>query len=176
MIKVSQSTPRRMSRNYDYKYQMTNDADDDNVSVNSRSNRQKVNKVLTETVDDKLCFKTKRYDSDAYKMKQVIMFGSGDTGSTIRNAVTGEKYYGHRVGSKREDLYFKTRICTGEFKSDNPVTLFYDSVEQYERHQHCAVDNACRAAFAAKQRVAIVTLDSERETEQSRRRVAAVIN
>jgi len=159
-----------MSRNYDYKH-YTNDADDDNVSVNSRSNRQKVNKVLTETIDDKLCFKTKRYDSTAYKMKPVIMFGSGDTGSTIRNAVTGEKYYGHRVGSRHEDLYFKTRICTGEF-IESP-TLFYDSVEQYERHQCCVTDNALKAKFAAKQRAAMA---DEGLKIVERRRVAAVIN
>jgi hypothetical protein len=163
-----------MSRNYDYKYQMPNDADDDNISVNSRSNRQKVNKVLSETVEDRLCFKTKRFDQSSYKMKPVIMFGSGDTGSTIRNAVTGEKYYGHRVGSRHEDLYFKARICTGEFSE--PATLFYESVEQYERHTQCVVDNDCKAKFAAKQRAATIALDAEREVEHSRRRVAAVVN
>ena len=160
-----------MSRNYDYKYESNNDADDDNVSVRSRSNRQKVNKVLTETVDDKLCFKAKRFDSTAYKMKAVIMFGSGDTGTTIRNAVTGEKYYGHRVGSRHEDLYLKTRVCTGEFSE--PVTLFYDSVDQYERHQHCVVDEDFRKRFAAKQRAAMAD-ESLKVVE--RRRIAAVIN
>jgi len=160
-----------MSRTYDYKYETHNDADDDNVSVNSRSNRQKVNKVLTETEDDPLCFKTKRFDRAAWKMKQVILFGSGDTGTTIRNAVTGEKYYGHRVGSRYEDLYLKTRICTGEFRE--PVTLFYDSVEQYERHMHCAVDNDFRTKFSSKQRAAMA---DENLKIVERRRIAAVIN
>jgi len=160
-----------MSRNYDYKYQMSNDADDDNISVNSRSNRQKVNKILSETVEDRLCFKTKRFDPSSYKMKSMMMFGSGDTGSTIRNAVTGEKYYGHRVGSRHEDLYFKARICTGEFSE--PATLFYESVEQYERHQQCVADNACRAKFAAKQRSAMA---DESLNVVERRRVAAVGN
>jgi hypothetical protein len=159
-----------MSRNYDYKH-YNNDFDDDNISVNSRSNRQKVNKVMTETIDDKLCFKTKRYDSNAYKMKPVILFGSGDTGSTIRNAVTGEKYYGNRVGSRHEDLYFKVRVCTGEFIE--PVTLFYDSIEQYERHQYCVTDNTCKAKFAAKQRSAMA---DEGLKIVERRRVAAIIN
>ena len=104
-------------------------------------------------------------------MKQVIMFGSGDTGSTIRNAVTGEKYYGHRVGSRHEDLYFKARVCTGEFVE--PVTLFYDSIEQYERHQYCVTDNALKAKFAAKQRAAMA---DEGLKIVERRRVAAVIN
>lgn len=160
-----------MSRNYDYKYESNNDADD-NGSV--RSNRQKVNKVLSEAVEDRLCFKTKRYDPSTYKMKQFIMFGSGDTGTTIRNAVTGEKYYGHRVGSRHEDLYFKARDCTGEFSE--PVTLFYDSVEQYERHMMTQVDNEVRMLFVARQRAATIALDAEREAEQSRRRIASVVN
>jgi hypothetical protein len=162
-----------MSRSYDYKYESNNDADDDNVSV--RSNRQKVNKVLTETVEDRLCFKIKKWDPVAYKMKQIIMFGSGDTGTTIRNAVTGERYYGHRVGSWYEDLYLKCRNATGEFGSE-PVTLFYDSVDQYERHMQCILDADSKARIAAKQRAANVALDAERQAQQSRRRVAAVVN
>jgi hypothetical protein len=105
-------------------------------------------------------------------MKPVIMFGSGDTGSTIRNAVTGEKYYGHRVGSRHEDLYLKCRNATGEFGS-NPVTLFYDSVEQYERHMQCTVDADSRARIAAKQRAAMA---DESLNIVERRRVAAVVN
>lgn len=162
-----------MSRNYDYKYESYNDVDD-NMFDNAKSNRQKVNAVLTDTMDDRLCFKTKKFDPTTYKMKSLIMFGSGDSGTTIRNAVTGEKYYGHRVGSKYEDLYFKARNCTGEFSE--PVTLFYDSVEQYERHMLSTVDNDIRMRFAEKQRSATIALEKEREAEQSRRRVAAVVN
>jgi len=51
--------------------------------------------------------------------------------------------------------------------------LFYDSVEQYERHQYCVTDNAIRAKFAAKQRAAMA---DEGLKIVERRRVAAIIN
>jgi len=122
-----------MSRTYDYGYD--NDYDE---NAFSGSNRQKVNKVLTETTDDKMCFKIKRYDAETQKNKTIIVFGSGDQGATIRNAVTGEKYYGHRVGSKNEDRYFKTRLSTGELGLKNSVLLVFILLEPKELN-NCAI-------------------------------------
>ena len=56
----------------------------------------------------------------------------------IRNAITGEYCDGHKVGSQSEYLYFKVGVSNSVTKRPNaqsPVTLFYDSPEQYERHQ-----------------------------------------
>jgi hypothetical protein len=139
-----------MSRTYDYGYD--NDYDE---NAYSGSNRQKVNKVLTETTDDKMCFKIKRYDTETQKDKTIILFGSGDQGATIRNAVTGEKYYGHRVGSKNEDRYFKTRLSTGELGLKNSVLLFYESIEQYERHMTTKLDKQIKVKFAINMRKAL---------------------
>ena len=63
--------------------------------------------------------------------KQVVIeyYSSGPSGSYIRNAQTGI-YTKDIVGSKNEDLYFKVTIADG-----NLLTLFYDSPDQYERHQ-----------------------------------------
>ena len=63
--------------------------------------------------------------------KQVVIeyYSSGPTGSNIRNAQTGV-YTKDIVGSKYEDLYFKVTIANGKL-----LTLYYDSPEQYERHQ-----------------------------------------
>jgi len=63
--------------------------------------------------------------------KQVVIeyYSSGPTGSNIRNAQTGV-YTKDIVGSKQEDLYFKVTLTDNQ-----PLTLFYDSPEQYERHQ-----------------------------------------
>ncbi len=59
---------------------------------------------------------------------------SGDVGSSIRNAVTGE-YYKYKVGTKDEDKLFKITIATGELRNKNGNTLlFYDSPEQCESH------------------------------------------
>ena len=57
-------------------------------------------------------------------------YSSGQIGSRIRNALTGQ-YTKDIVGSKFEDLYFKITLTEG-----NALTLFYDSPEQYERHHH----------------------------------------
>jgi hypothetical protein len=77
--------------------------------------------------------------SDKYMHKVVVngvkrsvnVFSCGDTGSPIRNAVSGH-YYGpkHTVGSVMEDLYFRVscQMSSGRKK------LYFDSPEQYERH------------------------------------------
>ena len=69
----------------------------------------------------------------------------------IRNAVTGLWYRDdhpkckYLVGSRQEDLFFKVRISTGEPEignkenRKNTYLLFYDSPEQYERHQKTTV-------------------------------------
>lgn len=48
-----------------------------------------------------------------YKDKKIGVYTSGDVGSRIRNAETGE-YYNYTVGSKYEDLFFSVRLSTGE--------------------------------------------------------------
>ena len=67
-----------------------------------------------------------------HKNVNINIYSSGETGSNIRNAITGE-YYSDRIGTKREDLYYKIGISTGDIGGDS-VTLFFDSPEQYERH------------------------------------------
>ena len=68
-----------------------------------------------------------------YKTVKVGCYMAGSPGTTIINAVTGQKYPGHFVGKFEEDLYFKVMLCSGE-NGPNPVTLFYDSPAQYEKH------------------------------------------
>jgi hypothetical protein len=95
-------------------------------------------------------------NKDRTVKRKIIVYSSGDVGNTIRNAQFGTKYiynysnYSksyvlsgeinkqsviHKIGSYDEDLYFKVMICTGENKqSHQPITLFYSSPGQYERH------------------------------------------
>jgi len=54
--------------------------------------------------------------------------------TTIRNAITGEKYRGYYVGSNDENLFFKVMNSTAETKNKDPYLLFYDNPEQWERH------------------------------------------
>ena len=63
--------------------------------------------------------------------KMSNIFSSGDIGSPIRNAITGQQYVNkHRVGSVFEDLYFRVSYSIGNERKK----LFFESPEQYERH------------------------------------------
>lgn len=89
-----------------------------------RSNARKVKKFI-ETTSDKNSHKI------THNKKKIVVFTSGDSGSHIRNAVTGATYGGkHIVGSPVEDIYFRVSYCIGnELKK-----LFFDSPDQYEKH------------------------------------------
>jgi hypothetical protein len=65
---------------------------------------------------------------------RIDCYTSGDVGSKIRNAETGQ-IYKYKVGSKDENLFFKVGLPTGELKTKNGSSLlFYDSPEQFEKH------------------------------------------
>ena len=76
-------------------------------------------------------------------------YSSGIIGSTITSATTGIKYQEYNVGGKCEDLFFKVSISTGENKG-NPVTLFYDSPEQFEKHQFVQLSNEVKQKWHDK--------------------------
>jgi hypothetical protein len=123
---------------------------DDNMSivsestctVGSRTNSVKKNqKRITdeEKRSDKgyLCFRVKPTKNVGIRTTKVEMFDSGNcVGNRMRDPISGTRMM-DRVGSKSEYNYFKVRICG--IKSKTPVTLFYDSPEQYERHHKCVV-------------------------------------
>jgi hypothetical protein len=77
-------------------------------------------------------FKSTWTDGKYYKNITVENYGSNISG-IIRNAVTGTKY-NIKVGSKDEALLFKVTNATGFNKRKEPLILYYDSPEQYEKH------------------------------------------
>jgi hypothetical protein len=74
-----------------------------------------------------------------YKKVRVNLYGTGTTGTKIRNAVTGERYE-YKVGSKEQDLFYSVALCTGENGMKESLSLFYDSPEQYENHMFQKID------------------------------------
>ena len=80
------------------------------------------------------------------KRVTIKLYGSGDYGSYIKNAVTGA-YTNHRVGSAAENLYFCVANCTGLDKMHGPVHLYYDTPSQYENHQFTTVDQDTKDAW-----------------------------
>jgi hypothetical protein len=76
------------------------------------------------------CYKIPKKDARGRTVFSTV-YGSGDTGSPIRNAMTGE-YTKYIVGSKSEELFYKVCIALG-FSKDGPITLFYGSRDEYLR-------------------------------------------
>ena len=57
------------------------------------------------------------------------------SGAKIRDAITGEFMQGMVTGRSDEDALFKVRLSTGELGAEaKSCTLFFRSVEEYERH------------------------------------------
>lgn len=88
-------------------------------------------------------------DGKYYNKVTIRMYGSGDYGSYIKNAVTGA-YTNHRVGSEAENLYFCVANCTGLDKMNGPVHLYYDTPSQYENHQFTLVDQEVKDAWLSR--------------------------
>jgi len=84
-------------------------------------------------------------DETGYRSQKKVLieyYASGQTGSYIRNAQTGISTK-DTVGSKSEDFYFKITL-------GNSNHLFYDSPEQYERHQHEKLSMEIKEKWAKK--------------------------
>jgi hypothetical protein len=87
-------------------------------------------------------FKTWR-DGKFYKKPTIECYGSGQIGSQIRNAVTGQ-YYPYRVGEMDESCLFKVIDAVGREGRSDPLMLYYDSPEQYENHQFVTVSQSIK--------------------------------
>jgi hypothetical protein len=74
-----------------------------------------------------------------YKKKRIGVYTSGDVGSRIRNAETGE-YYKYRVGSNYENLFFSVRLANGDCNGKNKLAmLYFTSPIHYAKYLHNAV-------------------------------------
>jgi hypothetical protein len=102
--------------------------DNDNYSIESKTNQKKVKSIIE---DNRLFTLWRRGNNGRMEKKEV--YGTGSTGSTIRNAITGNYYNGDNVGSIVENLYYSVLISTGEC-GKTPATLFFDTPEQYEKY------------------------------------------
>jgi hypothetical protein len=103
----------------------------DTVTQNSETNKKR--KVMDDyKKQDKNYHKISRIFNN--KKKEIELYTSPSTpGLPIRDAITGSRYPNYKVGSKYEDLFFKSKLATGEFSGDEGC-LFFDTPEQFERH------------------------------------------
>lgn len=112
------------------------DDDDDNNSyfTDAWSDYDKNNRVKGKPNETKMADKGYYYYRKWYNQKplKVEMYDSGNSlGYRIRCPLTGSRLSA-RVGSNSEKDFFKVRWCG--LNRLTPVTLYYDSPEQYERH------------------------------------------
>jgi len=100
--------------------------DEENVSVHPEE--------LTDKHYHKIVYPVELYFNEKkrkwMKHKVTRFYSSGDTGSLIRDALTGH-YYNVTVGSLEEENFFKVRMLNKYFEF--PVTAFYSSPEEFER-------------------------------------------
>jgi len=69
------------------------------------------------------------------KFVTIELYGSYCTGTHIRSAVNGFRTP-HIFGSSDEYLYFSVIDANGYGGRKDPLILFFDSPEQYEKHCH----------------------------------------
>lgn len=77
-------------------------------------------------------------DGKYYKRLTIENYGSGSSGTLIRNAITGARY-NISVGSADEDILFKVCDATGPDGRNEPLILYYDTPEQFENHHFTTV-------------------------------------
>ena len=88
-------------------------------------------------------------DGKYHKHITVENYGSGSHRTLIRNAVTGARY-DILVGSIDEDILFKVIDASGRNGRREPLMLYYDSPEQYEKHHLTIVSTEVKQIWLNK--------------------------
>lgn len=110
------------------------------------------------------------------KSHKIEAYSSGDIGTRIRDAITGDRYRNYLVGSRNEDLFFKVRICTGEFGGREGPTLFYSTPEEYERHTRSVVSEEMKNKWLEKKSGADFRNKREVEREEDEDRNYTIVH
>jgi hypothetical protein len=126
----------------DYNYLPEDNSIDDYVSLSSSAstNRKKQRRLLDASLLQDKRFHRFLEPVNGGKPVAVDVYSTSSVpGSPIRGAVTGSKYYQYRTGSVDEYQFFKVTDCRGKTMvgrppNSEPISLFFDSPEQYEKH------------------------------------------
>jgi hypothetical protein len=91
-------------------------------------------------------------DGKYHKNIFIEFYVSGDTGNKIRNAITGYRSC-YKVGSVDEHIFFKVKMVNGECRKGTGYgSLFYDSPEQFEKHQFSILKQEVKDEWYKKQK------------------------
>jgi len=124
------------------------------VNKSERARRKKMLDDIKKSDPGYRCFYTCNENNERLKVE---VYSTDTTpGVKIRDAITGSRF-NQKVGSYDEDLFFKVRMPVF---ADNSVatTLFYDSPEAFERHQHITVKPEEKTRWVEKQQERMYTL------------------
>lgn len=124
-------------------------------TIDGRSKKVKSSIKLTDPGKYKVINNTKNE-----KIKYVCFATDVANHSYIRNAVTGI-IQPHKACTGQQDLYYKVIDVTGlGTPTKYPKHLYYDSPEEYERHQNCAVSISTKKRWYEKYLKAKMKYDS----------------
>ena len=106
------------------------------------------------------------------KQQKIRLFPTRNSpGARMINAITGYPYYDddnqqfpYRVGTKQEDDLFKVRMLDGSCGSGD--LLFYESPDQFERHQHCSLLDNVKKQWLEKNQQYRTQVSRERTRRQ----------
>lgn len=94
---------------------------------------------INENTDSGFCRIIRRKthkNTNRTKRLKLNVYVSGNTGSRIRDAVSGH-FYNDFVGSNSSDNYFRVSLATGEITAKNGLNmLYYISPRSYEEHMN----------------------------------------
>lgn len=131
---------------------MDNDSDCDVSSIKQSNKRNVIDDVKhLDSNYQKYRIPFNKIGSDGKFHRTILIenYGSGRSGTLIRNAVTGSQTDAY-VGSFHQDMYFKVVDVCGRFNRREPLVLFYDSPEQYENHKFVTVDTQVKELWNKK--------------------------
>ena len=144
--------------------------DDVHVSDNESDNDNDTESLVESLADSTACAKRisrrqyqkmlKLSDPDYYvttrrtgsRTKDVELYSTRcNPGHLIRNPISGSRS-NDRVGTKAEHTYFKIRM-TSVGDGVEPVTLYYDSPDTYEKHMHTKVSKNIKKEWRARSNI-----------------------
>ena len=120
---------------YDLNDNLSNSEDssvtDENTISSQLKKRKNFLKELKKT--DKGYHKIKKFIDG--KLEKIEFYHTDFTpGTCIRNAITGTRNKEYRTGTRDEDLFFKVIETTVKTDKRDPLFLFFDCPEDWERH------------------------------------------
>jgi hypothetical protein len=118
----------------------------------NRINQKIINSQIKNMDSGYFKFKHKQLlDDGKYKNVNVEVYETKNyPGIYIRNAITGV-IFPYKVGSTAEGLFFKVaHACGSRPNYRGPLTLFFDSPEQYERHMKGNVNKQVKEEWSSK--------------------------